>query len=212
MKTSLQLIAALAFLGFTLTRCGGEAPAKKDFSKEVDEGKFNGSTYTNETLGWKITFPETWIVTSKSSLEAMDKRSKEVSGDAAVSTDGIERLLAFQKNFDNNFQSTREPFNGKGDAAYQQIKYSIREKLYLSYLDQKFSIDTVSSVQKIDGLDFDCFEIKLYDRNGERFATQLLYTKIIADNYFNVIINYSNEGDKMKMVECFKKSTFSKRN
>lgn len=196
----------------TLTNCGGnETAEKKDYSTEVDEGSFQATTYANEALGWRITFPETWVVTSKESLENLDKRSKELSGEKSVGASGIKRLLAFQKNFDNNFQSTRESFAGKTPSDYEQVKYSVRKQMYFAYLDQHFNVDTTSSVQKIDGLPFDCFQIELFDRTGVKFATQLYFTKIISGNYFSAIINFNNEKDKMKLVEAFKKSTFSKR-
>jgi hypothetical protein len=204
--------SSLLVLAFTLFNCGGtENTPVKDFSKEVDEGSFQSSTYSNEALGWKMSFPETWVITGKASLENLDKRSKELNGEDANGLGNVKRLLAFQKNFDNNFQSTRESFSGKSAADYERIKFGIRKQLYFAYLDQRFNVDTASSIQKIDGLPFDCFEIELFDRTGAKFATQLLYTKIINGNYFSAIINFNNEKDKMKLVEAFKKSTFSKR-
>ena len=101
---ALSLLATALFL----TNCTNNVPVKKDYAKEVDEGTFSGNTYSNKVLGWKITFPDTWIVTEKKSLENADERSKAMVGDTTTSTKTIKRLLAFQKNFDNNFQSTRE--------------------------------------------------------------------------------------------------------
>lgn len=203
-------IFALSLLATTLflTNCTNNNPVKKDFEKEVDEGTFSGNTYSNKVLGWEITFPETWIVTEKKSLENADERSKAMVGDTTTSTKTIKRLLAFQKNFDNNFQSTREDFNGRDQASYHAIKNAVRKQVYFGYLDQRFNVDTTATSDKIDGVVFDCFEIKLYDQTGKKFATQLLYSTILKDSYFNVIINYSNEKDKATLIDAFKKSTF----
>jgi hypothetical protein len=201
---------ALSFLATALflTNCTNNVPVKKDYAKEVDEGTFSGNTYSNKILGWEITFPDTWIVTEKKSLENADERSKAMVGDTTTSTKTIKRLLAFQKNFDNNFQSTREDFKGRDQASYQAIKHAVRKQVYFGYLDQRFNVDTTASIDKIDGVAFDCFEIMLYDQTGKKFATQLLYSTVLNDSYFNVIVNYSNEKDKATLLNAFKKSTF----
>jgi hypothetical protein len=201
---------ALSFFATALflTNCTNNVPVKKDYAKEVDEGTFSGNTYSNKILGWEITFPDTWIVTEKKSLENADERSKAMVGDTTTSTKTIKRLLAFQKNFDNNFQSTREDFKGRDQASYQAIKHAVRKQVYFGYLDQRFNVDTTASIDKIDGVAFDCFEIMLYDQTGKKFATQLLYSTVLNDSYFNVIINYSNEKDKATLLNAFKKSTF----
>jgi hypothetical protein len=201
---ALSLLATALFL----TNCTNNVPVKKDYAKEVDEGTFSGNTYSNKVLGWEITFPDTWIVTEKKSLENADERSKAMVGDTTTSTKTIKRLLAFQKNFDNNFQSTREDFKGRDQASYQAIKHAVRKQVYFGYLDQRFNVDTTASIDKIDGVAFDCFEIMLYDQTGKKFATQLLYSTILKDSYFNVIVNYSNEKDKATLLNAFKKSTF----
>ncbi|MFM2040252.1 MAG: hypothetical protein RLZZ493_841 [Bacteroidota bacterium] len=201
---ALSLLATALFL----TNCTNNVPVKKDYAKEVDEGTFSGNTYSNKVLGWEITFPDTWIVTEKKSLENADERSKAMLGDTTTSTKTIKRLLAFQKNFDNNFQSTREDFKGRDQASYQAIKHAVRKQVYFGYLDQRFNVDTTASIDKIDGVAFDCFEIMLYDQTGKKFATQLLYSTVLNDSYFNVIINYSNEKDKATLLNAFKKSTF----
>jgi hypothetical protein len=203
---------ALSFFATALflTNCTNNVPVKKDYAKEVDEGTFSGNTYSNKVLGWEITFPETWIVTEKKSLENADERSKAMVGDTTTSTKTIKRLLAFQKNFDNNFQSTREDFKGRDAASYQSIKNALRKQVYFGYLDQRFNVDTTSSSEKVDGVAFDCFEIKLFDQTGKKFATQLLYSTIRNESYFNVIINYSNEKDKATLLNTFRKSRFNK--
>ena len=148
---ALSLLATALFL----TNCTNNVPVKKDYAKEVDEGTFSGNTYSNKVLGWEITFPETWIVTEKKSLENADERSKAMVGDTTTSTKTIKRLLAFQKNFDNNFQSTREDFKGRDAASYQSIKNALRKQVYFGYLDQRFNVDTTSSSEKVDGVAFD---------------------------------------------------------
>ena len=209
MRNSIFTLSILT-IALLVNSCSNSLPEKKDYSKEVDEGSFSGNTYSNKVLGWEITFPETWIVTEKKSLENADERSKAMVGDTTTSTKTINRLLAFQKNYDNNFQSTREDFKGRDAASYHAIKNAVRKQVYFAYLDQRFNVDTTSSSEKVDGVAFDCFEIKLFDQTGKKFATQLLYSTIRNESYFNVIINYSNEKDKATLLNTFRKSRFNK--
>lgn len=210
MKNAHLKFTGLLFTALFVASCGGSA-VKKDYSKEVDEGSFNGNKYESAALGWKMEFPENWVITSKESLENLDARSKAATGDSVQNTN-VKRLLAFQKDFENNFQSTIQLYSGKTEGNYQATKKSIREQIYLGYLDNHIGIDTAASTLKVDGLEFDCFTIKLFDPDQKNYATQLLITRVLAEQYFTVTINSNNTKDSDYMLDLFKKSSFKKRN
>lgn len=205
MKTKQLFIPVSALVFLILTACGGGA--KKDYSKEVDEGTFSGNTFTSQALGWTMEFPDNWIITSKSSLESLDQRSKEVAGDSTSNTSGIKRTLAFQKNFDNNFQSTWEDFSGD-EAQYKRIIANIHATIYNNYLDQRTTLDSINGTLKVSGVTFDTYQIALYDRDNKNFANQLLLTSIVKNKFMTVTIAYNNDADKQKILGLFKKSTF----
>jgi len=191
----------------TLVSCGNNAPI--DHSSDVDLGKFEGNNYTCEEIGWSTEYPETWKITKKESLEHQTaKRDVESEVDEAKSTT-IKRLLAYQKDFNNNFQSTIEPFKGKSEAEYNHAKKNLREMSYTKYYDAGIRVDTAASQLKIGNITFDCFQINLFDKNAKAYAHQLLYSAIIKDYYFSAIIAYDNDRDKDKMLNAFKKSKFN---
>lgn len=206
MKKSLAIIV-LSLSAVVFVNCGGSVAETKDYSKEVDSGKFIDNTYSCEELGWSMTFPDTWTITKKSSLIAADKRSKVVYDGDSVNTSGIKRLLAFQKNFDNNFQSTMELI---GDNDYYKLIGGMRKMMYQNYFDQYISIDTSSFIVPIDGKKFDCFEIRLFDKQGKEYTKQHLYTRVVEDYYFSVVITSNNKKDHDKMTQAFKESNFAK--
>lgn len=205
MNAKHTFLPVLAITLFLLSSCGGGA--KKDYSKEVDEGTFSGNTFTSEALGWTMEFPDNWIITSKSSLESLDLRSKEAAGDTSSNMSGIKRTLAFQKNFDNNFQSSWEEFSGD-EAQYKRIISNIHSTIYTNYLDQRTTMDSVSGTLKISGVTFDTYQISLYDRYNKNFGNQLLLTSIVKNKFMTVTIAYNNNADKAKILGLFKKSTF----
>jgi hypothetical protein len=197
-------VTVFSFALLLLSACG--EPSKKDYSKEVDEGTFNGNTFTSQALGWTMEFPDNWIITTKSSLESLDERSKESVNDSTSNMSGIVRTLAFQKNFDNNFQSCWEEFSGDA-ASYKRILYQNREMIYTNYLERNIYADTVGGTLKVSGVTFDTFEVSL-NRDSKVFATQLLLNALVKGKYMTVTISYNNDADKKKMLDLFKKSTF----
>lgn len=204
MKLRHILIPAFAFSLLLVGACGGAA--KKDYSKEVDEGTFDGNNYTSQALGWTMEFPDNWIVTTKSSLESMDERSKNASSDSSDMS-GIKRTLAFQKNFDNNFQSTWEEFPGD-EAAYKSRVSEIHTMIYDNYLSQRTSLDTVAGQLKVSGVTFDSYQVSLYDKYNKNFGNQLLLTSLVKGKFMTVTIAYNNDADKKKILDLFKGSTF----
>lgn len=199
------IIPVLSIALFVLGACGGAA--KKDYSKEVDEGTFNGNKYTSQALGWTMEFPDNWIVTTKSSLESLDERSKAAAGDSVSDMSGIKRTLAFQKNYDNNFQSSWEEFSGD-EAKYRRIISATHEMIYNNYLDQRTSLDSVAGKLEVSGVTFDTYQISLFDKYNKNFANQLLLTAIVKNKFMTVTIAYNNDADKQKILGLFKKSSF----
>ncbi len=199
------IIPVLSIALFVLGACGGGT--KKDYSKEVDEGTFNGNKFTSQALGWTMEFPDNWIVTTKSSLESLDERSKQAAGDSVSDMSGIKRTLAFQKNYDNNFQSYWEEFSGD-EAKYKRIISNIHETIYTNYLDQRTSLDSVAGKLEVNGVTFDTYQVSLFDRDNKNFANQLLLTALVKNKFMSVTIAYNNDADKKKILDLFKKSTF----
>jgi hypothetical protein len=208
MRLKYILGISLAVVAFTFTACGGGEETVKDYSKEVDAGKITGQTYTCEELGWTMNYPETWTITKKSSLEAADKLSKANYDSDSVNTSGIKRLFAFQKDFDNHFQSTMEPL---GDKEYAKVISGLKDQLFANYFDQHINADTSTSKLTIDGVTFDCIQIRLFDRNGKQYAKQQLFTRVIEGNYFNAIVTSTNDKDHERILGEFKKSKFTKK-
>lgn len=199
------IIPALSIALFILGACGG--PAKKDYSKEVDEGTFDGNTFTSKALGWTMEFPDNWIITSKSSLESLDERSKASVDDTTSDMSGIKRTLAFQKNFENNFQSSWEDFSGD-EASYKRIIANNHQLIYNNYLQRRMYTDTVAGKLTVSGVTFDTFEVSINDREAKVFATQLLMNALVKGKFMTVTISYNNDADKKKMLGLFKNSTF----
>ena len=193
-------------IGSLLTSCGPSAPV--DHSADVDLGKIDGNKYTCDEIGWSTTYPETWKITSKKSLEALDERSQRAAGQEAVKNDKLKRLLAYSLDFNNSFQSTIESFKGKTKEDYNAAKKAVRESLYSNYYSAQIRVDTSSSTLKSNGITFDVFQINLYDQDAKAYAHQLMYTAVIKDYYFTAVIAYNEDKYKEKMLKTITGGTF----
>ena len=206
MKKFSPVVLFFALTTLILSSCGDSAP--KDYTSEVDEGTIQNYTYHSPTLGWTMKYPNDWLITRKASLKAFDERSKQTIEDTVSDMSGIKRLLAFQKNFNNNFQSTMEAFSGKTTQDYYAAIYSIHEMIYNNYLDQRTPVDTATVNVSVGKHKFDGFEIHLFDKKGKNFGNQLLLTSLIKSQFVSVTIAYDNKEDREKMLKLFKESKF----
>jgi hypothetical protein len=69
-------------------------------------------------------------------------------------------------------------------------------------------MDTLSETQAIDGVTFDVFQVKLFDRTGKNYATQILYTAIRNHKLMTATIGFDNAADEKRMKDLFLKSDF----
>ncbi len=198
----------LYFVCFSLLfSCGSNnSTENKDYSYEVDEGTLKNNVYKNDPFGWEMKVPETWFITQKRSLKAAQERTSIMNEDSS-SISGIKFLLAFQKDMNNNFQSTSEAYTGS-DAEYITTISGMREMYFNNYLDQKINVDTIKGQETISGVRFDVFELKLYDQKGKAYSTQTVYTCLRKNRFFTSIISTDNKEDKVKISDYFRKSIF----
>ncbi|MCH2194332.1 hypothetical protein [Kordia sp.] len=83
--------------------------------------------------------------------------------------------------------------------------------MYDIYKSKGLDIDTTATtIVRIDGLDFECFEFTLKAPNGTVVLNQLMYAKLINGHSFGVNINYNNKKYKKEMLKALFDSQFRK--
>ncbi|MFN5982459.1 MAG: hypothetical protein ACK476_03410 [Fluviicola sp.] len=201
MKTLIYLASAF----FLLQSCNNSTVVE-DYSKEVDAGKFDGTNYSCEELGWSMNFPKQIIITTKESLISADERSKDLS-ETSKNTSSLKRLLAFQYNMENSFQSTMEKYEGT-EADFEKRVKDIHVMIYDNYLNQRTGIDSLGTEVTISGQKLQRYAIKLYDKNGKQTSSQLLYNGLINGYFTSFIMSFTNDEFGMEMEKLFRKSEF----
>ncbi|UII32867.1 hypothetical protein LVD17_03350 [Fulvivirga ulvae] len=189
--------------------CTGSNP-----NEQIDEGLIKEDIYRSHEIGWTIKIPEGWEIVSKDQMEIHDekgKRALEQTMKDSISFSGLKHLISFRKNNFNIFQSSSEPFPLSYEGEWKDNNSALKELLYQTYINQSIKIDTSSSSEIVDGLNFEVFHIKVYGPEGGIILNQDMYSRYINGFDFGVSINYNNEKDQKEMMQAWKGSTFRKR-
>lgn len=203
-KTLLIFISTLAIIS-----CKPSDP-----NKNIDEGKVEGNTYTSQEIGWTIAIPDGWEVVDRDKSEDMREKGTqalEETIDQEVDFSGVKTLIAFQKNQFNIFQSTSEPFKLEYEGEWEINNAAIKALIFETFVNQGIKADSsATSVETIDGLDFQTYSFTIYGPTGEVILNQILYSRLINGFDFAANINYNNEKDKETQLQAFRSSKFKK--
>ncbi|WP_299278044.1 hypothetical protein [uncultured Psychroserpens sp.] len=187
------------------------ASCKTDPNKQVDEGTVNENKYHSNEIGWTIEIPKGWNVTQRGeSQKREDKGLKAINEANGIDYDvsGLKQLISFQKDRRHVFSATSEKFELEYDGEYEDQKKIVKEILYNTYAQNGIKVDTASSKEIIDNLEFDLYKITVYNQKGEIILYQDLYCRYMNGLDFGVNLNYFNDKEKNELMNAWKNSTF----
>lgn len=199
----------IAGFSLSLTSCGQVDP-----NKNIDEGKVEGNIYTSQEIGWTIEIPKGWKVIDKEKIEEINEKGLKVIEETIggqVDYSGLKNLISFQKNQFNMFQSTSEPFALEYEGEWEENNAALKEIIYSTFLNQGIKTDvSATTVEIIDGLEFQRFGFTIYSPNDEVILKQIMYSRLINGFDFGVNINYNNDNDRDELLAVFRNSKFIK--
>ncbi|HSY75462.1 MAG TPA: hypothetical protein VK890_01320 [Bacteroidia bacterium] len=198
---------------FTLAATLLTACSQPDPNKQVDGGTLNGDTYHCPEVGWTISIPADWKITTKDKMEELDKAGKSaITADQKVELDTVNKmkyLVSFQKNQFNLFLATSQPFKGT-DAEYALQTQITNKAIYETCTHQGVKIDTSTGKEIIQGMEFSVFCDTIFSPDGNVILKQILYNRLINGYDLAIDINYTNDADKKTMLDAFKNCKFDK--
>jgi len=184
-----------------------------DPNKQVDEGKVENEYYTSDEIGWTIQIPSGWRIMLKNQLDKNQDKGMDLvqeTIDTIVDYSGLKHLISFQKNKANVLQSTSEPFELEYEGEWEENNEFVKVLITETYQNQGIRVDTSSSTAWIDDLKFDLFEIKMYNPQGDIILNQDMYSRLINDYMFSVILSYNDIVYKNEMMKVWTNSKFEK--
>lgn len=191
-----------------LTACGNSDP-----NPSIDEGIGEHNVYTSSEIDWSIKIPDGWAVVSKDRLEDLDKMGLEAIEnvvDGQVDYSGLKHLIGFSKNEFNMFQSTIEPFELEYPGEWEENNVALKA-LVLTALKEKGIRAEASEIsnESIKGLDFQKYEITIYDHRDQVILNLLMYSRLINGFDFAINISSNNPNHKNTMLKTWKNSHFA---
>ncbi|WP_321308640.1 hypothetical protein [Marinifilum fragile] len=201
----MKLYFKVALVLFVMVSC------KIDPNKQIDEGKINENTYYSKEIGWTMEIPKGWQITHRNELERRSNKGIEALSETAgieYDASGLKQLLNFQKDRFHIFQSTSEPFKLEYEGEWEENNKAVQELLYETYSSRGIKVDTSSSKEIIDNLEFQVIHVTLYGPDGKIILYQDMYGRHINGYDFGVNLNYINDKEKSEMLNAWKNSKF----
>lgn len=203
------LFTIITGISLSLTSCGQVDP-----NKNIDEGNVEGNIYTSKEIGWTIEIPKGWTVVDKEKTKETNEKglkALEETIDGEIDFSGLKNLISLQKDQFNIFQSTLEPFELEYEGEWEENNAALKEIIYTTYLNQGMKSDSsATTIEKIDGLEFQKYSFTIYSPKGEVILKQIMFSRLINGFDFGVNINYNNDKDRDELLKVFRKSKFKK--
>lgn len=203
------MLTMISVLIMTMISCGQNIP-----KNSVDEGIVEGNIYSSKEIGWTIEIPKGWTIIDKEKTEETAKKGLkaiEETIDEKVDYSEVKNLISFRKNKFNIFQSTSEPFEVEHEEEWEENNDALKKIIYSTYENQGIKVDSsATTIEKIDGLDFQTYNFTIYSRKGEIILKQMMLSRLINGFDFGVNLNYNNDKDRDELLKVFRNSKFIK--
>ena len=168
--------------------------------------------YYNGEFKWNIVIPENFQYVNSEEQKRLQKKGK----DAVEKTFGEEvinqskNIFAFNNGKFNYFDSSYQPFDTEIDGDYKTTCKAVNNILYETIKTQakNSKIDTISSTEIIDKLEFQKFSLKAEFQNGITI-NMIIYSRLFDKKEFSVNIIFIDEKKGQLMLESWRNSTFS---
>ena len=111
----------------------------------------------------------------------------------------------------NYFESNYQPFDIAIDGNYLESCKDVNNILYETFKTQMpdIKIDSTSTIEKIDNLEFQTFKMKVEYPN-KMVLNVLMFSRLFDKKEFSVNIMYVDNNKGQQMLESWRKSKFTK--
>lgn len=165
----------------------------------------------NADFKWTITIPENFTSVSSEEWGKMQAKGEDAI-EKTFNEDIINQsktIFIFKNDNFNYFESTYQPFDPLIDGDYIETFNGVNGLLMETFQTQMpdVKIDTIRSTEKIDGLEFQTFKMKVTYPNNLVY-TILMFSRLFDKKELTINIMYIDEKKGNIMLESWKKSKF----
>ncbi len=167
----------------------------------------------NQDFNWTITIPENFKKVSAEEWANMQNKGAdaiEKTYDEKI-TNRAKTIFVFKSDQLNYFESNYQPFDIATDGDYLESCKNVNYMLYETFKTQipDIKIDSITSIEKIDNLEFQTFQLKVEYPN-KMTMNVLMFSRLFDKKEFSVNIMYVDNKKGQQMLDSWKKSKFTK--
>jgi hypothetical protein len=168
----------------------------------------------NKTFDWSITIPRGFDTVSKKQWDKIQKRGIEAiekTYEEKVENNS-KNIFVFKSGSQNYFESSYQPFDTAADGNYAAVcrdVYNIACETLMAQIPG-IELDTLTTSEKIDKLDFTKFRMKANYPNGMQMH-MIMYSRLFGKNDFSVNMMYFDTTKGALMLESWRNSKFLKK-
>ncbi|WP_298790102.1 hypothetical protein [uncultured Allomuricauda sp.] len=181
------------------------------FSSCDSQTKSDVKTLKIEEFNWTINIPENfepinqneWNKTLKKGMDAIENTLEEEVDNQAVT------IFSYKNGQFNNFEANWQPFDVEIDGDYLETYSEVNSMIYQTFKTQipDAKLDSISSIQKVNGLEFQRFDISIDFPNGIKMKT-IGFSRLFDKKEFTMNITSVDEKIGSKMLDAFLNSKF----
>ncbi len=197
MRTVYHFIICLTII---FQNCAGQTNPKKEIY--------------NKDFNWTITIPENFDTVSAEQWAKMQNKGAdaiEKTYDEKV-VNRAKTIFVFKSDQLNYFESNYQPFDTTTDGNYLESCKNVNEMLYQTFVTQMqgIKIDTTTSTEKIDNLEFQTLKMRVTYPNN-MVMNVLMFSRLFDKKEFSINIMYVDKLKGELMLNSWKKSKFGQK-
>lgn len=174
----------------------------------------DGNTIYNKEFKWTISIPENfervsteeWAKMQNKGAAAVEKTiGQEIINQAKI-------IFVFKSDKHNYLEANYQPFDVAKDGNYLESFKDVNEVIFQTFknqMPQGTKIGKSYSTEKIDGLVFQTFTIKIEFPN-KQVMTTIMYSRLFGKKDLTVNIMYIDKSKGEKMLASWRNSKFKK--
>tara|TARA_B110001452_G_scaffold265266_1_gene269639 strand:- start:135 stop:725 length:591 start_codon:yes stop_codon:yes gene_type:complete len=181
------------------------------FSSSNSQTKSNPETLKIEEFNWTVIIPENfepinqeeWNKTLNKGINAIEGTFEEEVNNQATT------IFTYKNGQFNNFEANWQPFDIEIDGDYMETYSEVNEMIYQTFETQMpdAKLDSISTTQKVSGLEFQRFDISIDFPNGIKMKT-IGFSRLFDKKEFTMNITSVDEKIGQKMLDAFLNSKF----
>ncbi len=193
-----------------LFSCKSKQPQNpKDFVQTgvVDANK----VYIDSVTGWNFKMPQDWdLVALKESKERQEKGTRMVQEalNQKIEMDPIVRLMSMKINDRNVMEANRMPYDTLLETNKDELTTSIFQLLRATYTAKGIKYEALPGAEKIDGVMFDTYSVKVFSPSGKNVLKQELFSTLLNGQVFTMTVSYNKEEEGQNMLAAVRASKF----